>query len=50
MTLFLVSSFDTTIRQGGVGGANGSDRLPYRSLVFAPMRHRTDTARPAVRS
>ena len=47
---FLTPPFDTSLRQGGVGGANRSDRRPYRSLVFAPMPRGTDTARPADRS
>jgi hypothetical protein len=47
MTLFLKSSFDAFLRQGGVGGANRNDRRLWRSVRFAPMPGSTDTARPA---
>jgi hypothetical protein len=49
MSPFLTSSFDASLRQGGVGGANRSDRYPFDSVVFAPMPRGTDTAHPANR-
>ena len=50
MSLFIIPSFDTHLCQGGLGGANRSDRRPCRSVLFAPMPRGTDTARPADRS
>ena len=50
MPLFLMPSFDTILRPGGVGGANRDDRRPCRSVLFVPMPRGTDTARPADRS
>jgi hypothetical protein len=50
MSLLFISSFDTSLHQGGVGGANRSDRRPVRSFLFAPTPHGADTARLADRS
>jgi hypothetical protein len=47
MWLSSTPSFDTSLRQGGVGGAKLSDRRHCRSLAFAPMPSGTDIARPA---
>jgi hypothetical protein len=50
MLPFLTPSFETGLRQGGVGGANRSDRRVCRSVVFEPMPRGSDTARSADRS
>ena len=50
MPLFLTPSFDACLCQGGIGGANRSDRRPCQSVLFARMPRGTDTARPAERS
>jgi hypothetical protein len=50
MTHFLTPSLDTSLCQGGVGGANRRDRRLCLSLALAPMPRGTDTACPADRS
>jgi len=47
MSLFFIPSFDTSLDQGGVGGANRSDRRPFRSVAFAPTPSGAGTARLA---
>jgi hypothetical protein len=44
MSPFFTPSFDTSLRQGGVEGANRSDRRLCQSIVFEPMPRGADTA------